>query len=387
MSTARLLLMAASRGIRGGTIELRHRGDTLRLGDGGPLAATVTVHDERAYGAFLRGSKRLAASYRAGWWDCDDLTTLFRILYRSVRPLLAAADRAARAVTPVVDPMARLRRTDPRVDRHNIRAHYDLGNDFYELMLDETMAYSCAFFEHPDQPLASAQRAKFDRLCRALHLGPDDHLLEIGTGWGGLAVHAAGRYGCRVTTTTISQAQFDLASKRIVDAGVADRVTVLDRDYRDLAGTFDKLVSVEMIEAVDWRDHDAFFARCAQLIRPDGRVALQAIVIDDASFDRAKRREDFISADVFPGGCLPSVPSLLESAARAGLHLDGLHDIGEHYPETLRRWRTAVAEGATAVEAMDLGPAFLRHWDLYLTYCEAAFLERHISDVQVTFRR
>jgi cyclopropane-fatty-acyl-phospholipid synthase len=210
----------------------------------------------------------------------------------------------------------RLQPPDPTLDRDNIQSHYDVSNDFFALMLDETMMYSSAIFERPGMTLAQAQRAKLDRLCTKLGLTASDHVIEIGTGWGGFAVHAAEHYGCRVTTTTISDAQFEYAAKRVADAGLTGRVTVLDRDYRDLTGTYDKLVSIEMIEAVDWRHHDTFFRTCASLLGPDGLMALQAITVDDRSFERAKNGKDFVREFIFPGGCLPSVEAITRSLRR-----------------------------------------------------------------------
>ena len=386
MTVAHAAVVALGRHVRGGTVVLLDGSERTVLGAGAPTVH-VTVDDPRAYRAFLRGSRGLGDAYVRGWWDCDDPTTFIRILLRSTAGPRRALDRLVAAVRPLLDPPARLRSSDKSADRRNVRAHYDIGNDFFALILDRTMTYSCALFERPDMPLHEAQTAKLDRICRRLELTPSDHVVEIGTGWGSFAVHAAARYGCRVTTTTISAAQHDYAAKRVADAGLADRVAVLDADYRDLTGTFDKLVSIEMIEAVDWRDHDVFFEACARLLRPEGRAALQAIVIADESFERAKRHDDFIRDAVFPGGCLPSVTSILRSGRRAGLRLVDLREIGGHYPETLRRWRANLDDHAGELAGMGLGPEFRRLWDLYLTYCEAAFLEHHVSDVQVVLER
>jgi cyclopropane-fatty-acyl-phospholipid synthase len=251
-------------------------------------------------------------------------------------------------------------------------------------MLDETMTYSSAIFDRPGLSLADAQRSKFDRLCTKLGLGTDDHVIEIGTGWGGFAVHAATSYGCRVTTTTISSAQFRYASKRVADAGLSDRVTVLDRDYRDLTGTFDKLVSIEMIEAVDWRRYDTFFGTCASLLRHDGLMALQAITVDDRSYDRAKNTTDFVLEFIFPGGCLPSVEAICRSLRRSTpLTVVDLEDIGRHYVETLHRWYQNTCRHRDEISSLGLDTRFQRLWDLYLCYCAGAFSERHISDVQM----
>ena len=266
---ARAAVLRVGRRIDHGTLVLHEASTPILLGGGEPVVA-VTIADPRAYRALLRGSPALADAYVRGWWTSDDLTGLFRLLHRNLAGVFGVIERVATAARPLLDPPARLRRRDKQADRRNIRTHYDIGNDFYALMLDSTMTYSCAVFDRPGMTLADAQTAKLDRLCRLLDLSPTDHLVEIGTGWGGLATHAAAAYGCRVTTTTISDAQHDYATKRVAEAGLADRVTVLDADYRDLDGTYDKLVSVEMIEAVDWRDHDTLLRRLRQA-GPGGR--------------------------------------------------------------------------------------------------------------------
>ncbi len=369
-----------------GTLVVRHGAHERRCGRGGP-EVTVTVHDRRAWAALVRGSVGLAESYRRGWWDSDDLTALLRWLNRATEPVRRQADRLATGAAPLVDPVAGRRRRGRAQDRRNVRAHYDIGNDFYALMLDETMTYSCALFEDGTESLADAQRAKLRSVCRRLGLGPGDRVVEIGSGWGGFAVLAATSFGCEVTTTTISAAQHDHVSKLVADAGLFDRVRVLDADYRDLDGTFDHLVSIEMIEAVDWRDHDDYVRTCARLLRPGGTALVQAIVIEDSSFERAKRHDDFIRRRIFPGGCLPSLRVITELAQRWGLDVVSVTDIGEHYPETLRRWRANVHAHAEEVARLGWGEGALREWDMYLAYCEAAFLERHITDVQVVLRR
>ena len=307
-----------------------------------------------------------------------------RLLFRRTRTFRSQLDQLGRVVGAVLDVPARLAAPGRASDLRNVQAHYDLSNDFFALMLDETMTYSCALFEHSGTTLRDAQVAKIDRLCRKLDLRSDDHLVEIGSGWGAFALHAAGRYGCRVTTTTISEAQRDYVAKRVAETGLADRVTVLGEDWRDLRGRFDKLVSVEMIEAVDWRFHDLFLEACASLLTDDGLAALQAIVIDDRSFERAKRHQDFVRRMVFPGGCIPSVASITASLARStDLRIIDLEDIGRHYAETLRRWSENLEAHADGVRRLGAGAEFLRLWALYLAYCEASFIERHVSDVQL----
>jgi len=356
----------------------------------------VVVHDPRAYRAVAtRGSVGLGESYMAGWWDADDLTEVVRVLLVGTAGVRRRLDRWGAALHPVLAVPGsgrtlgrRLRPAAARaVDRAAVQAHYDLPHDLFAAMLDETMAYSCALFERPGMSLGDAQRAKFDRICRKLRLGPSDHVMEIGTGWGGFAVHAAATTGCRVTTTTVSDAQRQAAVARVAREGLADRVTVLGDDYRDLHGRFDAVVSIEMVEAVDWRDHRTFLATCRRLLADDGRLALQAIVLDDASEPRARHHDDFIRALVFPGSCIPSVSRLVGLAASVGLRTVDLEDIGRHYAETLRQWRAnlaaAVRHNPALQQRPDIDDTLLRLWDLYLAYCEAAFLERHVSDVQV----
>ncbi|MGD0874487.1 MAG: cyclopropane-fatty-acyl-phospholipid synthase family protein [Acidimicrobiales bacterium] len=386
--TARKVVLAAGARGAGGAIEVVEAGRTHRLGTGDPVAR-VEVHDPRAYEALLRsGSVGLGASYIAGWWDADDLTAFLREMFSRMRPLLNWMDRLGRAVGEVLDISARLAAPSRGDDERNVQAHYDVSNEFFELMLDDTMTYSCGVFERPDASLRDAQLAKIDRLCSKLDLGPGDHLVEIGSGWGSFAVHAADRYGCRVTTTTVSAAQHSYVTGRVAEAGLSDRVSVLGDDWRDLRGRFDKLVSVEMIEAVDWRHHDDFLAACSALLADGGLAALQAIVIDDRSFSRAKWHKDFIRAMVFPGGCLPSVASITACVARAtDLRIVDLEDIGRHYAETLQRWAANLDSHEAQLQRLKVSTEFRRLWALYLAYCEAAFLERHVSDVQVVLAK
>jgi cyclopropane-fatty-acyl-phospholipid synthase len=380
---ARFLRLMASR-LRRGTLTVVDQQGRHTYGSGLP-EATMVIHHPSVYPAILfGGSVGFGQSYVEGQWDCDDLTSLVRILSVGLRPVTTVQDRVGQAWGSATDWARRLRPPGPQADRDNIHAHYDLSNEFFELMLDETLMYSSAIFDRPDMDLAEAQRAKLDRLCTKLDLGPEDHVLEIGTGWGGFAVHAASTYGCRVTTTTISDAQFRYASKRVADEGLSDRVSVLDLDYRDLTGTYDKLISIEMIEAVDWRQHDTFFRTCAERLRPDGLMALQAITVDDRSYERAKNNKDFIREMIFPGGCLPSVEAITRSLRRSTpLTVVDLEDIGRHYVETLLRWYENVGRHRQEMAELGLDTRFQRLWDLYLCYCAGAFAERHISDVQM----
>ena len=353
------------------------------------LCVTITVSDERFYrNIVFGGSVGAAESYMAGHWDCDDLTGLTRIVVLNEH-LLLDIERGLALLAAPLRRMYHFKNKNTRAgSRCNIEAHYDLGNDFYALFLDETMTYSCAFFERPETTLAEASIAKYDRICRKLNLRETDHLLEVGMGWGGFAIHAASHYGCRVTSTTISPSQYDWAKERIRKQGVEKRISLLLEDYRDLSGTFDKLVSIEMIEAVGHHYLDAFFRQCAHLLRPDGIMALQAITITDQKYEAHKRDVDFIKRYIFPGSTLTSVTALCLSATRAtDLKLFHLEDITVHYARTLREWRKQFFRNIGKVRALGYSERFIRMWEYYLCYCEGAFAERYIGDVQALFAK
>jgi cyclopropane-fatty-acyl-phospholipid synthase len=382
---SRRLVLRALRGIDGGRLELREGGRQIVLGSpDAQLRAVIDVRSPLFYRQLLRGSVGLADSYLDGHWECSDLVALTRIAARNVGRL----DRLRRIASPLLLPAQRaarwLQRNTPRRSRRQIAAHYDLGNELFELFLDETMMYSCAVFERPDATLREASVAKLDRICRRLRLGPSDHVLEIGTGWGGFALHAAGRYGCRVTTTTISREQHDYAARRIAEAGLSERVTVLAEDYRDLTGTFDRLVSIEMIEAVGWQYLPTFFRRCSRLLREDGAMLLQAIVIEDGAYEVEKASRSFINTHIFPGGCLPSMEVISRNLSRVtDMRMAHLEDITSHYTRTLAAWRERFLEGRERVTELGYDERFRRLWELYLCWCEGGFAERRIRDVQM----
>ena len=353
------------------------------------LRAVVTVRDPRFYTATATGgSSGVGEAYVQGWFEVDDLTSLLRLLARAMRRLEPVRQWAHALARPVAEPIRRRRQPDAHRDRENIAAHYDLGNAFYELFLDETLTYSSGLFEPSDATMAEASHAKIDRLCRALDLGPGQRIVEIGTGWGAFAIHAARHYGVEVVTTTLSAEQHRTATARVAEAGLSDRIEVRLDHYRDLHGRFDAVVAVEMIEAVDWRELGDFVEHCARLVGPDGAVAYQAIVAAPARWSRARVTEDFIKSHVFPGGNLPSVPSILDAATRrTDLALVDLTDFGLHYAETLRRWRDALHAREDDARALGLDDAFLRLWEMYLCYCEAGFEERQVSVVQMVLER
>jgi cyclopropane-fatty-acyl-phospholipid synthase len=354
-----------------------------------PLQATISIHDPRAYRAILAGGSLGAGeSYMEGFWTTDNLTDLARIILRN-QMVMQGLDRGwSRITTPVNRLYHRLRRNDRRGSQKNIHAHYDLGNDLYGLFLDVTWTYSSGIFETETSTLYDASVAKYDRICRKINLSAADHVLEIGTGWGGFAIHAATTYGCRVTTTTISDQQFDLARQRVAEAGVSDRVTILKRDYRDLEGAYDKLVSIEMIEAVGHQYYPAFFKTCSNLLKDDGIMAIQAITIGDHVFEQHKHSVDFIKRYIFPGSCIPSITALHQAMARSSdLRLFHLEDITPHYAETLRLWRKRFFANLANVRKLGYPETFIRMWDFYLSYCEAGFAERYIGDVQMVFTK
>jgi cyclopropane-fatty-acyl-phospholipid synthase len=366
--------------LREGRLELVEPGRQRSFGPSdAPLVATVRVHHQSFWRALLGGSRAIADAYRAGAWESDDLVTLVRIDAREMPRL----DRWRRPLVPLRNLLSRVPRNTRAGARRHIAAHYDLGNDLFRLFLDESMTYSCAVFERPAVSLREAQEDKLERVCRKLELEPNDHVLEIGSGWGSFALHAAARFGCRVTTTTISREQHEVASRRVREAGLEDRVTVLLEDYRDLRGRYDKLVSIEMIEAVGWQYFDLFFRRCGELLDPRGLMLLQAIVIDDRAYEVEKASRSFIRELIFPSGCLPSVEVISGCVSRATeLRMLDLEDITGHYPETLRRWRESFVRLSGRADELGYDLRFRRLWELYLAYSEGGFLERRIGVVQ-----
>jgi cyclopropane-fatty-acyl-phospholipid synthase len=378
----RVVLMLLRR-LRAGRLTVLDGDRRVVFGEGAPRA-TVQVNSPRLWPKLLQGSRGMAEAYTHGLWESSDLTAVVRVAARNA----ASLDQWRRRLAPARVPLqaargVRARSTHAR-SRRDIAAHYDLGNELFALMLDETMMYSSAYFPRRDMTLAQASRAKIELVCKKLDLRPGDHVLEIGTGWGGFAVHAARTTGCRVTTTTISREQYKHAREWVQSAGVADLVTVLCEDYRDLRGRYDKLVSIEMIEAVGYREFGTFFARCSDLLASDGAMLLQAIVIDDRAYAVEKASRSFIRTHIFPGGCLPSLDVIGHCVARrTGMRAVELTDLTLHYAETLRRWRANFEAATTRLEQLGYDERFRRLWRMYLAYCEAGFAERRIRSVQM----
>ena len=384
----RTLVRRGLQPLQSGTLTIRDGDEVTRVGgrDRADLRATITVRTPRVYRAIAFGGALGAAeSYLRGEWTANDLTAALRIFAAN----LPVVDELESWVTKAINlPSAlghRLKRNSRRGSRRNIREHYDLGNDLFALFLDRTMTYSCAVFESDDASLEEASIAKLDRVCRKLELSPNDHVVEIGSGWGSFAIHAAGRYGCRVTTTTISQAQYDVAARRIAEAGLSDRVTLLRQDYRTLQGTYDKLVSIEMIEAVGAEYMDDYFRVCGRLLTPAGQMLLQGIIMPEQRFAPYLRSVDFIQRHVFPGSALTSVGAMTGSIGRAtDFSVNHIEDLSPHYARTLRAWRERFLSRTDEVRALGgYDERFIRLWEYYLAYCEAGFAERCTGVVQM----
>lgn len=353
------------------------------------LHGEIHIHDSAAWGLVAgNGSIGAGEAYIHGYWSSPDLTAVIRVFVANLKVLDALEGGLAALGRPVLRALHWLNRNSRAGSQKNIAAHYDLGNDLFEAFLDRTMMYSAAMFLSPDDSLEQAQLNKLERICQKLDLQPDDHLLEIGTGWGSMALYAASHYGCRVTTTTLSREQHAYTARRIAEMGLEGRVTLLLKDYRELDGQFDKLVSIEMIEAVGHRYLPEYFRQCAQLLKPDGLMLLQAITIRDQRYRQACNSVDFIQRYIFPGGALPSIEAMLSTASRdTDMNLLHLEDFGAHYARTLRHWHDNLRHVRGHLEQLGYDERFYRLWEFYLCYCEGGFLERSIGTVQMLLAR
>jgi cyclopropane-fatty-acyl-phospholipid synthase len=377
-------------GLRDCTLTIREGGRSIEVGTaairpGQTLKAALRIRDPQFYRrAALNGSVGAAEAYMDGMWECDDLVALVRILVRN-RDRLDAMERGlARIGGAFMRAWATLRRNTRQGSRRNIAAHYDLGNDFFRLFLDENMMYSSAVYLNSDDSLEVASQRKLERICQKLQLSSDTRVLEIGTGWGGFALYAARTTGCQVTTATISREQYALATARVAAAGLQERVKVLLSDYRELTGRYDRVVSIEMIEAIGHQYLDTYFAKVGDLLEEDGMALIQAITIEDCRYEQALRSVDFINRYIFPGSFIPSISAMLKSATRvSNLKLYNLEDIGPSYALTLREWRRRFMAQHDQVRAMGYPERFVRMWEFYLAYCEGGFIERSTGDVQM----
>jgi cyclopropane-fatty-acyl-phospholipid synthase len=389
---ARRIVMSRLQKLCNGQVAVRERGSYTTFGQLSPqcpLTAVICIHHPAFFSDLaFGGSIGAGESFMQGHWSCNELDTLLRILLVNREVLEGMDSGLARFARPARKFLHWMNRNTRRGSRKNIAAHYDLGNDFYALWLDRKMMYSSAYFASPDMSLDAASTAKLERICRKLDLSASDSVIEIGSGWGGFAIYAAANFGCHVTTTTISLEQYELARQRIAAAGLEDRITLLFQDYRDLQGCYDKLVSIEMIEAVGHQFHATFFEKCCSLLKPDGQMLLQAITIADQRYERYKNDVDFIRRYIFPGGCLTSVTDMARVlTSKTDMRILHIEDIGPHYAETLRHWRDRFMHAIDAVRAQGYADTFIRMWQFYLCYCETAFIERAIGTVQMLVMR
>jgi cyclopropane-fatty-acyl-phospholipid synthase len=352
-----------------------------------PLTVTLNVTDQRFYSDIAFGGTVAAGeAYIQGYWSCSNLTDLIRIMIGNRHILNQMEGNLSLLKNAFLRVAHWLNRNSQAGSRRNIEAHYDLGNEMFELFLDPTMMYSCAYYPDEQTSLEQASLAKLKRICDKLQLNESDHVIEIGTGWGGFALYAAENYGCKVTTTTISQQQHDWAKQRIIEAGLEDKITLLMEDYRDLQGTYDKLVSIEMIEAVGHQYLDTYFAKCSSLLKPEGIMLIQSITIADQQYDQAIKSVDFIQRFIFPGGFIPSVSAITSSVkSSTDMRLFQLEDIGPHYATTLCDWRQRFFDNIEPIKALGYSQQFTAMWDFYLCYCEAGFLERVLGNAHLVF--
>jgi cyclopropane-fatty-acyl-phospholipid synthase len=383
-------LFASFSGLQGGSLTIIDPEAQQIFGDTktNSLRATIRVHDADFYWQVAaNGSVGAAEAYMQGLWECDDLVSMMRLLLINRERLDSMETGMAKVGGWLMSMAHAFRRNTKTGSRKNIAAHYDLSNELFSLFLCDNLMYSSAMFKTEDESLESASNRKLQRICEKLDLKPSDHLIEIGTGWGGMAIYAARHYGCKVTTTTISQEQHALAAQRIQAAGLSDQITLLLEDYRDLTGTYDKLVSIEMIEAIGHQYLDTYTAKCASLLKPDGLGLIQAITIEDHRYEYALNSVDFIKKHIFPGSFIPCVSAITDSAARTDMRLTHLEDFGPSYAQTLHHWRQRFMCKLDEVKALGFDQRFIRMWDYYLCYCEAGFIERSIGVSHLMFAK
>ncbi len=374
--------------IKSGFLTIRDQSDVYEFGDPqSELRAHIHVsHPGFWTNVSCTGTIGSGISYQSEQWSCDNLTALVRIISRNQEVMLSLDGTLVQWLSPIRKMLHRINRNTVKDAKQHIKAHYDIGNNLFKHMLDSRLMYSAAIYESSETDLETASAHKLDVICKKLELEPSDHIIEIGTGWGGFAIYAAEHYGCEVTTTTISDEQYALAVERAKQSPAKDRITILNKDYRLLEGTYDKLVSIEMIEAVGHQFYKEFFSVCSRLLKPSGVGLIQAITVEDQEFDRAKREVDFIKKFIFPGCCIPSVTALLEAAtASSDLHLHSLEDYSAHYARTLADWRNLFNKNIDAIEAEGYSKPFQRLWEFYLSYCEGGFAERYIQSKHLTF--
>jgi cyclopropane-fatty-acyl-phospholipid synthase len=383
------ILHSRLKALEGGTITFIEGYQRQAFGADDSLAAEIRVHDPRFYRrSLLGGGVGFAEAFMLGWWSTEDLTALLRIFVRNMS-LSNQFERGFALFARKLLGLYQWRKKNTREgSQQNIFEHYDLGNDFFSLFLDETLTYSCGLFNTPGTSLEEASTAKLERICELISIKETDHVLEIGCGWGSFAIHAAKHHGCRVSATTISREQYDLTRQKVQSEGLGDRVAVLFKDYRELEGTYDKLVSIEMIEAVGHEFLGDFFSKCESLLAEDGAMALQGITMSEEFYEDYLRSADFIQRYIFPGSCCPALSAIKNAISDStDLELARTTNIGSHYATTLREWRVRFSENTEKLRAMGYSEEFIRTWLYYFSYCEAGFAEDYLGNVQLVLQK
>ena len=375
-------------GLSNGMIVVNDSWGSWSIGDDQSQSVHITIHDTSFYWqVFRNGSNGAADAYRAGLWDCSSLKQLFAILIRNTEQLDAMEQGLAK-LGVIKDRLFHRRRANTRDGSHqNIHEHYDLGNDLFELFLDETMTYSSGIFPNESASLYEASVTKLDLICKKINLKPEHHLVEIGTGWGSFSIHAATHYGCKVTTTTISKEQYELATKRIQEAGLNDQIELLLMDYRDMQGQYDRLVSIEMIEAVGHEFLPDYFSKCSSLLKENGQMCIQAITMPDSRYDAYLQTPDFIQRYIFPGSCCPSLTAMAQAVAKTNMNISHVEDYAPDYARTLQCWLDNFLEQEDKVSDIGYDKRFMRMWEYYLEYCTAGFAERYLRLLQIVLSK
>jgi len=382
---ARALVFNQLKKIKIGHIVIIEGGNKFSFGKNNKLNVTVTVHDPRFYGALaFGGSIGVSEAFMQKFWSASDLTKLIRIMAINQNTMDQLEGLFNIFLKPILKCLHYLNQNSVKGSEINISKHYDLGNDFFSLFLDSTMMYSSAVFKNPHDSLYKGSIHKLETICQGLELTSQDHIIEIGSGWGGFAIYAAQHYGCKVTTTTISKEQYKYVRQKIKDLKLSHKISVLFSDYRHLKGQYDKLVSIEMLEAVGYQYYDTYFKVCSNLLKPQGLAVIQTITITDQRYEKAKRSVDFIQRYIFPGSCIPSITALQNSMTQSSdLKIYSIHDIGAHYARTLALWREGFFKRLKDIKALGFDDAFIRMWHFYFSYCEGGFQEKVISDIHL----
>jgi cyclopropane-fatty-acyl-phospholipid synthase len=382
---ARALVFRQLKKIGTGYISIQEGNKRFSFGKKGNLSAHITVHDPRFYGALaFGGSIGVSEAFMQKYWSVNDLTKLVRIMAINQNAMDQLESLFNVFLKPILKCLHYLNQNSVKGSRINISKHYDLGNDFFSLFLDSTMMYSSAVFKNSQDSLYQGSMHKLEMICQGLELNAQDHVIEIGSGWGGFAIYAAQNYGCKVTTTTISKQQYLFVKQKIKDLNLAQKIKVLLSDYRHLKGQYSKLVSIEMLEAVGYQYYDTYFKACSHLLKPNGIAFIQTITITDQRYEKAKHSVDFIQRYIFPGSCIPSLTALQNSITKSSdLKIFQVRDIGDHYARTLALWRVAFFKRLSEVKALGFDDVFIRMWHFYLAYCEGGFKEKVISDIHL----